>query len=103
MVPVALTVPPVNMLPPVMLPVVLTGPPAGSTTLPLKFAAVMLPVALIWPPVSTLPAVTLPVAETLLVDVISCESLMTVLPLILIAIFVLLYLYELGYRVSDRF
>jgi hypothetical protein len=94
---VALTRPPVKMLPAVTLPVVEIGPPAGGVTLATIVVAVivpavlMLPVALIVPPVTTLPPVMLPVADIVLVDVIACESFMTVVPLILIAIFVLPY------------
>ena len=50
MVPVALIDPLDNILPPVILPVVLTAPPAGGMTfpitLPIKFAPVTLPVTL---------------------------------------------------------
>jgi hypothetical protein len=90
MLPVALINPPVKILPPVMLPVVLTVPPAGGAML----ATIV--VALIVPLVTMLPPVMLPVALIVLVDVNSCESLMTVLPLILIAIFVFSYLCKLG-------
>ena len=47
------------------------------------------------PGVVTLPAVTLPVADIVEVEVIACASLITVAPLILIAIFALLK-FELG-------
>ena len=76
-------------LPPVMLPVADIRPPVN--TLP----PVMLPVALTVPAVTILPPVMLPVTDCVPVSVPFCESSITVLPLILIAIFVLLY-YELG-------
>jgi len=88
--PVALINPPVKILPPVMLPVVLTVPPAGGAML----ATIV--VALIVPLVTMLPPVMFPVELIVLVEVIACESLMTVVPLILIAIFVFLYLCKLG-------
>jgi hypothetical protein len=56
MLAVTLISPPVNMLPPVMLPV--------AVTLPVwTLLAVMLPVALTWPLVKILPLITLAVAD----------------------------------------
>jgi hypothetical protein len=49
-----------------------------------------MPAAVIVPTTLTLPAVTLPVADIVDVEVIACASLITVEPLILIAIFALL-------------
>jgi hypothetical protein len=111
---VALICPAVNKLAPVTLPLELIAPEfklvnvptevmlacAAVVKLPVKLVAltlppVMLPVAVIEPAVRILPPVMLPVADTVLVDVNSCESPITVLPLILIAILVLLF-YELG-------
>ena len=61
MLPAALIRPLVKMLPPVTLPVVLTAPPAGGITLPIKLRPVILPAAETCPPVSKLPPVVLPV------------------------------------------
>jgi hypothetical protein len=72
------------MLPPDTLPVVLIG--LDPVFIP---AAVTVPITLRFPPV------ILPVALIVLVVVNAWLSAITVLPLILIAIFVLLY-YELG-------
>ena len=58
MLPVALAVPPVAKLPPVMLPVALEVPPVA------KLPPVMVAAALINPPVRTLPPVMLPAALT---------------------------------------
>jgi hypothetical protein len=67
------------MLPPTTLPVVLIG-----------LAPVFIPAAVTVPTTLTLPAVTLPATDIVEVEVIACESLITVAPLILIAIFALL-------------
>ena len=75
---------PVKILPPVTLPVVLIG-----------LEPVFIPAAVIDPTTLTLPPVILPVALIVEVVVNACESLMTVTPLIFIAIFALRY-FELG-------
>jgi len=111
--PVADTDPPVTRLAAVTLPLLLIVPEFSDvsvptevtlgcaavvsvplTLVPARLPPVMLPVAEIVPPVTTLPAVTLPVADAA-ARLPTRLSSITVIPLILIAIFVLLF-YELG-------
>ena len=64
MLPVALTYPPVAMLPPVIVALAVIRPRLTTLAAPTLAALVMLPVALIVPAVSTLPPVIVPVAVT---------------------------------------
>jgi hypothetical protein len=77
--PVALTIPLVIKFPPTILPVVL-----------IVLDPVFIPAAVIVPTTLKFPPVILPVADIVEVVVIACASLITVVPLILIAIFALL-------------